>query len=170
MNVRVGVVRLAVAGALCLVSVPLYAQQHLIVPALANATHPSDLDFQAGECDVEPAGLMVCEFQQVFLTPAAFDADTCLITTSRYALTLKQQADSQWTSTDGPDGPCGLTVTTTLHNSGGAMWEMETRTAVTKEDGAPNCRGVAEATETLSWRNTRRMLNCRFVQPGAMSR
>jgi hypothetical protein len=170
MNVRIGVVRIVVSGALCLASVPLDAQEHLTVPALANATHPSDLDFQAGECDVEPTGLMACQFQQVFLTPAYFDADTCLITTNRYALTLERRAGSEWATTDGPNGPCGVIVTTVLRNSGGAMWEMETRTTVTKRDNSLDCRGVAEATETLSWRNTRRAIGCRFVQPGAMSR
>lgn len=169
MNVRTGAVGIVVAGVLCFGSVPIDAQEHLIVPALSNATQPSDLDFQAGECDVEPSGLLACQFQQVFLTPAAFDAETCLITTNRYALTLEKQGGSEWATTDGPNGPCGVIVTTTLRNSGGAMWEMETRTTVTKKDSSLDCRG-ADATETLSWRNTRRALGCRFVQPGAMSR
>jgi hypothetical protein len=170
MNVRVCAVGMVVAGALGLGSVPLDAQQHLTVPALANATHPSDLDFQAGECDVEPTGRMACQFQQVFLTPAAFDADTCLITTNRYALTLEKQAGQQWASTDGPSDTCGVIVTTTLQNDGGAMWSMDTRTTVTKKDSSPDCQRLAETTESLSWRNTRRALPCRFVQPGAMSR
>jgi hypothetical protein len=170
MNVRVGAVAIVVAGALGLVSVPLDAQEHLTVPALANATHPSDLDFQAGECDVDPSGRMACQFQQVFLTPASFDADTCLITTNRYALTLQKQAGLQWASTEGPNGTCGVIVVTTLHNDGGAKWAMDTRTIVTKKDSSPACRRLAEATETLSWQNTRRALPCRFVQPGAMSR
>jgi hypothetical protein len=157
--------------AAALVSVPLDAQQHLLIPALANATHPSDLDFQAAECDIAPNGqTMECQFQQVFLTPASFDAQTCLITTNRYALTLQKQTGLEWSTTEGPTGECGVTVVTTLKNDGGAMWAMDVRTTVTKKDGAPACRSMENATETLSWRNTRRTLPCTFVQPGAMSR
>ncbi len=158
------------AVVLILISVPLGAQQHLMIPALANATHPSDIDFQAGECDLDLTGRMHCQFQQVFLTPAAFDPDACLITTNRYELTLQKQTGLKWTSTEGPDGDCGVTVVTTLQNDGGAMWAMDTRTIVTKRESSPACQNLQDATETLSWRNTRRTLPCRFVQPGAMSR
>jgi len=172
MNVRAGATTVIVlVAAQAFVGIRLDAQQHLLIPALANATHPSDLDFQAAECDIAANGqTLECQFQQVFLTAASFDADTCLITTNRYALTLQKQTDLAWATTHGPNGECGVTVVTTLKNDGGAMWAMEIRTTVTKQNSAPACRSLENATETLSWRNTRRSLPCKFVQPGAMSR
>jgi len=49
-------------------------------------------------------------------------------------------------------------------------WTMETRSIVTKKNAAPECQGVDERTETLSWQNIRRPLPCTFVQPGGISR
>ena len=144
---------------------------HITIPSLANATKPLDLEFEAAECDVHRSGTtMQCRFQQVFLTPAAFDAQTCLITTSGYERIFQKQTDGLWLSRSAPEGACGLVENITLQNDGGAMWTMETRKAATKKDAAPSCRTAPDAFEALSWQNVRRPLTCRFIQPGAMLR
>jgi hypothetical protein len=138
---------------------------------LANATRPVDLEFEAGECEVDASGTtMECRFRQVFLTPAAFDPQTCLITTNGYERTFQKQAANRWVSRSEPEGVCGLTDTATLQNDGGAMWTMDMRKTATKKDADPSCRRMADVVDTLSWRNVRRPLACRFIQPGAMSR
>jgi hypothetical protein len=145
--------------------------RHVIVASLANASKPRDLDYQAGECDIDASGkTMECVFQQVFLTVALFDAETCLITTNRFGLTFEKQGDNRWVSKEGPEGECGVMDVTTLENSGGARWTMEARKTVTKKDASADCRQTADSSETLSWQNVRRPLACKFVQPGAMSR
>jgi hypothetical protein len=142
----------------------------VIIPSLAHASDSPDLNFEAGECDVSADGkTMTCEFQQVFLTQAAFDAQTCLITTNRYDRVFAQQSASEWVSKDGPSGDCAVTEVTTLRHDGGAMWIMETRKVAGNQSNA-ECRAVDAAPDVLSWRNVRRSLPCRFVQPGAMSR
>jgi len=143
---------------------------HVIIPSLADANSSDDLNFEAGECDVSGDGrTMTCEFQQVFLTPAAFDAQTCLVTTNRYDRTFQQQTANEWVSRDGPSGACAVTEVTTLRHDGGAMWIMETRKVAGNRTSA-ECRAFDPPPEILSWRNVRRPLACRFVQPGAMSR
>jgi hypothetical protein len=145
--------------------------RHVIVASLANASRPADLDYQAGECDIDATGRkMDCAFQQVFLTVALFDADTCLITTNRYELTFEKQGDNRWVSNEGPDGECGVMDITTLENSGGARWTMETRKRPIRKDASAACRQAVDTSETLSWQNVRRPLTCKYVQPGAMSR
>jgi hypothetical protein len=144
---------------------------HIIIPSLANASKPSDLDYQGGECDIDQAGkTMDCVFQQVFLTVALFDAQTCLITTSRYERTFQTQAGAGWVSTEGPEGECGVVDITTLVNEGGARWTMDVRKVVTRKDAPPSCRELDGAHETLSWRDVRRTLPCKLVQPGLLSR
>jgi hypothetical protein len=140
----------------------------LIIPSLANLSQPADLDFQAGECDVAPdGGTLECVFQQVFLTVALFDAQTCLVTTNRYARTFKKETDTRWVSREGPEGPCGVEDIATLVHGGGARWTLEMRRVVTRP--SPSCPSVPEP-EILSWQNVRRPVPCRYVQPGAMSR
>jgi hypothetical protein len=144
--------------------------RHLVIPSLANATRPADLDFQAGECDVDDKGTaMTCQFQQVFLTVALFDAKTCLVTTNRYERTFVRGSAGDWVSRDGPEGECGIVDEAILHHEGtGARWTLEMRKTATRR-AAPACR-VDEPPETLSWQNVRRTIPCTFVQPGAMSR
>jgi hypothetical protein len=162
----------------CVSSTPLDGHQardeqasHIIIPSLANASKPSDLDYQGGECDIDQTGkTMDCIFQQVFLTVALFDAQTCLITTTRYERTFQMQTGAGWVSTEGPEGECGVVDITTLVNEGGARWTMDVRKLVTKKDASPVCRALDETPETLSWRDGRRTLPCKFVQPGMLSR
>jgi len=142
---------------------------HVTIPFLANATRPGDLDFQAGECDVNRAGTtMTCRFQQVFLTTSGAPADTCLITTNRYDRVFRKQANGQWISTEGPEGPCGVNDVATLRDEGGVRWTMNIRKAATRKDAPPECRSVDDTAEVLSWQNLRRPLPCRFVQPGGL--
>ena len=142
---------------------------HVTIPFLANATRPGDLDFQAGECDVNRAGTtMTCRFQQVFLTTSGAPADTCLITTNRYDRVFRKQANGQWISTEGPEGPCGVNDVATLRDEGGVRWTMNIRKAATRKDAPPECRNVEDTAEVLSWQNLRRPLPCRFVQPGGL--
>lgn len=143
---------------------------HVVIPFLANATKPSDLGFEGGECEIGNGGdAMDCQFQQVFLTTSDAVPDTCLVTTNRYQRRFRRQSDAQWVSTEGPTGECGLLDVVTLRDDGGVRWTMTIRKSATQKD-APACRGIGEASETLGWQNLRRQLPCRFVQPGALSR
>jgi hypothetical protein len=142
---------------------------HIVIPFLANATRPADLDFEGGECDVDRAGnTMECRFQQVLLTTSSVAPQTCLITTNRYERTFQKQSPTRWVSTEGPTGACGLVDVHTLEDNGGVRWTMETRKTATSQD--PQCRrGLDGQAETLSWQNIRRALPCTFVQPGGLS-
>src|SRR4051812_38862947 len=93
---------------------------HVVIPFLANATKPADLDFEGGECERDASGdRMDCTFQQVFLTTSDLAPDTCLITTNRYERTFRRDTATRWVSTEGPDGACGLLDVATLQNDGG---------------------------------------------------
>jgi hypothetical protein len=144
---------------------------HIVIPFLANATKPADLDFEGGECELDASrNRMDCTFQQVFLTTSDLAPDTCLITTNRYERTFRRDTATRWVSTEGPEGVCGLLDVATLQNDGGVKWTMETHKAVTKKDASPACQSSDTQAETLSWQNLRRPLPCRFVQPGGLSR
>jgi len=155
------------------------SSSHIVIPLLANATKPGDLDFQGGECELDAARTtMECVFQQAFLTTSSVAPDTCLITTSRYQRTFRRaaadgvsrtaSAPARWVSTEGPEGDCGMLDVATLQYDGGIKWTMETKKAATKKD--PACRALEGEPETLSWQNLRRPLPCKFVQPGGLSR
>jgi hypothetical protein len=166
------------SGPFAQVSAP--SSSHLVIPLLANATKPGDLDFQGGECELDATRTtMECVFQQAFLTTSSVAPDTCMITTSRYQRTFRRQATAEgvsrtgsmparWVSTEGPEGDCGMLDVATLQYEGGIKWTMETKKAATKKDAA--CRALEGEPETLSWQNLRRPLPCRFVQPGGLSR
>jgi hypothetical protein len=147
------------------------ASSHLVIPFLANATKPSDLGFEAGECEIDRAGIsMTCQFHQVFLTTADRVPDTCLVTTNQYQRTFQRQAERRWISTEEPAGDCGLLEVVTLQDDGGVRWTMTIRKVATQTDALPACRAIEETVETLSWQNLRRALPCRFIQPGGLSR
>lgn len=149
--------------------VPAAGASHVVIASLANDTNPDDLDFQGGECELDSTGrTLTCEFQQVFLTRSPLDADTCLVTTNRYARTFEKSADRVWVSRAGPTGPCGhLNITTLTDEGNGRRWTLEERTTVTRRESA-SCTGPEPKPEVLSWRRARRPLPCRFVQPGAL--
>jgi hypothetical protein len=150
---------------------PSASPSHVVIPFLANATKSTDLDFQGGECELDASGnRMACTFQQVFLTTSAVAPDTCLITTNRYERDFRRDTASRWTSTEGPEGICGLLDVATLQDDGGVRWTMEIHKVVTKKAASPTCQAYDTQSETLSWQNTRRPLPCRFVQPGGLSR
>jgi hypothetical protein len=145
-------------------------RSHIVIPFLANATMPEDLDFEGGECELgADANTMDCTFQQVFLTTSAVAPDTCLITTNRYQRTFRRDTSVRWVSIEGPEGVCGLLDVVTLQDGGGVRWTMETRRLATRTDAAPNCPAADAQVTTLSWQNVRRRLPCRFVQPGGLS-
>ena len=149
---------------------PPAAPSHVVIPFLANATKPTDLDFEGGECELDTSGnRMACTFQQVFLTTSAVAPDTCLITTNRYERAFRRDTASRWVSTEGPEGVCGLLDVATLQDEGGVRWTMETHKVVTKKD-ASSCQAYDTQSETLSWQDLRRPLPCKFVQPGGLSR
>ena len=75
----------------------------MTIPFLANATKPTDLEFEGAECDVDASGnRMTCAFQQLFLTTSPLAPDTCLVTTNRYDRVFQRDSSSHWTSTEGP--------------------------------------------------------------------
>ena len=144
---------------------------HVVIPFLANATKPSDLGFEGGECELDASrNRMDCTFQQVFFTTTAVAPDTCLVTTNRYQRVFRRETTTRWVSTEGPEGVCGLLDVVTLEDGGGVRWTMEIRKVVTKKDAAPMCTALDDEAETFSWQNVRRPLPCRFVQPGGLSR
>jgi len=156
------------------------SSSHVVIPLLANATKPADLDFQGGECELDATRTtMECVFQQAFLTTSSVAPDTCLITTNRYQRTFRRQTTgdgasratstpARWVSTEGPEGDCGMLDVATLQYDGGIKWTMETKSVATKKDAA--CRALEGEPETLSWQNLRRPLPCKYVQPGGLSR
>jgi hypothetical protein len=150
---------------------PALAPGRVIIPFLASATRPADLEFEGAECERNPIGnRMECTFQQVFLTTSAVVPDTCLITTNRYARTfeLDRDAENRWVSREGQDGVCGIVDVVTLHDGGRGKWTMEMRKVATKKDAASTCGTMETGPETLSWQGIRRPLPCRFVQPGGL--
>ena len=143
----------------------------MIIPFLASANRPADLEFEGVECERDLNGKrMECTFQQVFLTTSAIVPETCLITTNRYARTfdLDRESANRWVSREGPEGVCGIVDIVTLHDTGNGRWTMETRKVATKPDGAATCGTLETGPETLSGQNIRRPLPCRFVQPGGL--
>jgi hypothetical protein len=144
---------------------------HVVIPFLANAARPADLDFEGGECERQASGnTMTCTFQQVFLTTSLVAPDTCLITTNRYEREFRRDAANRWVSTEGPDGECGVLDIATLRDEGGVHWTMETRKMAMNNEASAACKASSSQSETFSWQNIRRPLPCRFVQPGALSR
>ena len=144
---------------------------HLTIPFLANATKPADLDFEGGECDVEPDGnRMACQFQQVLITTSDLAPDTCFVTTNHYDRIFDKQTPTKWVSRQPIEGPCAIVDLTTLQDDGGIKWTMETRKLVGSRDASASCRLVDEKPETLSWQNVRRRLPCTFIQPGGLGR
>lgn len=144
---------------------------HVVIPFLANATKPADLEFEGAECERDAsAATMDCAFQQVFLTTSPVAPDTCLVTTNRYERSFRHEAPNRWVSVEGPSGDCGLVDAVTLRDEGGVRWTMELSRVATKKDASPACRSQDDQLTTLSWQNIRRPLPCRFVQPGGLGR
>ena len=144
---------------------------HVTIPFLANATKPTDLDFEGGECDVDADGAaMTCQFQQVMLTTSSLAPDTCFVTTNHYDRVFKKISPVRWINTQGAEGPCGVAEETTLQDGGSVKWTMEIRKVATKKDASPACAAMDERPEVMSWQNVRRALPCTFVQPGSLSR
>jgi hypothetical protein len=152
---------------------PAPSPRRVIIPFLANATRPEDLEFEGAECDRDAAGnRMECTFQQVFLTTSAIVPDTCLVTTNRYTRTFDLSIATpphRWVSRQGPDGACGIVDTLTLHDGGDSKWTMEMRKVATKRDAGAACGTTETGPEILSWQNVRRPLPCKFVQPGGLA-
>ena len=162
-----GAPRLALAQAPAVA--PPSPPHRIVISTLVNQADGAALDFQGGECEVDTDGrAMTCEFQQVFLTASPLDANTCLVTTNRYVRRFQQTAARIWLSRDEPVGACGVEEQATLTDEGdGRRWSLEQRKVVTRPEAA-GCKAPAPAPEVLSWRNARRPLPCRFVQPGAL--
>jgi hypothetical protein len=150
---------------------PSASPSHVVIPFLANATKPADLDFEGGECELDANGdRMTCTFQQVFLTLSVVAPDTCLITTNRYERAFRRETARKWVSREEPEGVCGLVDVATLEDGGGVRWTMEAHKVVTKRDASSTCQAYETPSETMSWQNLRRPLPCKFVQPGGLSR
>jgi len=160
---------LLAGGAACLAGSAQAQPSRLVIGALVNEAEGAILDLQGGECEVASSdGSMTCEFQQVFLTPAPADAQTCLVTTNRYARTFQKSGDRTWTSRDEPTGPCGMVDEAILIDEGDQRrWRLEQRKIITRRDTAA-CQTTSPPPEVLSWRRARRALPCRFIQPGAL--
>jgi hypothetical protein len=153
-----------------LVAMMLAQSSRIAIPFLANAPDAAEIGFEGAECVVTPtATSMHCEFQQVFLTTSPVVPDTCLVTTNRYERTFTKDSPQRWISREQPSGACGVVDVATLTDEGGVRWTMELRKTPTRKD-ARECAAAQEQVETLSWRNIRRPLPCRFVQPGGLSR
>jgi hypothetical protein len=146
-------------------------RKQVTIPFLANASRPTDLDFEAAECDVAEDGqTMACEFQQVLLSVSDIVPETCMIVTNRYELTFRKQTPTRWVSNEGPTGACGVINVATLQDDGGVRWIKETRKVLTNRNGSESCSLLDERPEVLSWQQLRRPLPCRFIQPAAFVR
>jgi len=146
------------------------ARSHVTIPFLANATKPTALEFEGAECDVDASGTrMACAFQQLFLTTSSAAPDTCLVTTNRYDRVFLRDAPNHWTSTEGPEGVCGLLDVATLQDDGGVRWTMELKKEVTKKEASAACLTMKVQSEVFSWQNIRRPLPCKNVQPGGLA-
>jgi hypothetical protein len=154
-----------------LIVLPLFLQgaTHISIPFLANASDAADIAFEGADCAVS-GNTMRCEFQQVFLTTTPVAPDTCMVTTNRYDRTFTKQSAVQWVSTEGPAGVCGIEDVATLTDEGGVRWTMELRKRVTHKTAAAECGGPDQPPEVLSWKNIRRSLPCKFIQPGELRR
>jgi len=143
---------------------------HVTIPFLANASKPVDLEFEGAECDIDASGSrMTCAFQQLFLTTSSVAPDTCLVTTNRYDRVFRRDSPNQWVSREGPEGACGLLDVATLTDDGGVKWTMELKKEVTRKEGSVACLTMKVQPEVFSWRNIRRPLPCRNIQPGALT-
>jgi hypothetical protein len=146
-------------------------ERRLTIPYLANDSKPQDLDFAAAECDLAQDGQrMDCRFRQVFVTTASHDATACVITSNGYALPFDKVSATRWVSVGAPDGVCGVVETTTLDDGGGTRWTMTIRRAATGDIDRDECRARPVESEVYSWKNVRRPLPCRTIQPGAIER
>jgi hypothetical protein len=145
--------------------------QRLVIPYLANATKPDDLDFAAAQCDITPGGeQMACRFRQVFLTIASVDPTTCVMTTNGYEQTFRRESATRWVSTGAPAGECGMVETTTLDDAGGIRWTMTVRRVATRNATQSSCLAVSAEPESYSWQRVKRKLPCTSIQPGAIER
>lgn len=145
------------------------ARSRIVIGTLANDSNPADLDFQGAECVVAPSGRsMDCAFQQVFLTIAPLDSQTCLVTTNSFERHFEKESDTRWISREAAEGACGEVDTATLIDDGGEVrWTLEFRKVKTQRTTAA-CQADDPPVERYSWRNARRRLPCQFVQPGAV--
>ncbi|MGE0449913.1 MAG: hypothetical protein AB7Q29_10070 [Vicinamibacterales bacterium] len=140
----------------------------LVIPFLANATKPSDLDFMGVDCDVTADGSeMTCRFRQVFLTTPAIDPASCVITTNSYDRVFRRDAARRWISRDAPVGACAVVETATLEGEG-RRWTLTFHRVASVD--RPECRGIAFQPETYDTNGLRRRLPCAFVQPGELER
>jgi len=77
-------------------------QNHVTIPFLANASKPSDLEFEGAECEIGAGGSrMTCAFQQLFLTTSPVAPDTCLVTTNRYEREFRRDSPVRWINREG---------------------------------------------------------------------
>jgi hypothetical protein len=163
---------LALAGGLAWAESNQGAAPSQTVILLANATRPKDLDFEGAICHLDASGqTMTCSFQQVLLVPERDDPATCTITTNRYEKDFLRMSETRWVSNSEPDGLCGVVTATTLQKdpeSGDQSWTIESHKVVTNKDVVALCRSVDDTPKTMSWKNTRRALPCRFVRPRAI--
>jgi hypothetical protein len=169
-NRRRTIVQVCAALAACLSTTSSTSGQpsRVTIPFLVSTGQAAALEFDGAECQIDAGDTaMTCAFQQVFLTTSSVTPDTCLVTTNRYERTFRRDAPGHWTSTEGPTGSCGLLDIATLEDGGGVRWTMELHKQVTKRDD-PACGAVNEQPETFGWRDIRRPLPCRFVQPGGL--
>src|SRR5262249_7404710 len=97
--------------------IPGPTQNHVTIPFLANASKPTELEFEGAECEIDAGGShMTCAFQQLFVTTSPVAADTCLVTTNRYDREFRRDSPDRWTNREGPEGICGLIDVVTLTN------------------------------------------------------
>src|SRR5262245_29042163 len=149
---------------------PVPPRSHVVIPFLANATEPHDLEFEGAECDIDASGTrMTCAFQQLFFTTSPVAPDTCLATTNRYDRVFRRDSPNHWTSSEGPDGVCGILDIATLQDDGGVRWTMELKKEVTKNEASAACLTMKVPPEVFSWQNIRRPLPCKNIQPGGLT-
>ena len=148
------------------------AQPRTSYVTIPNLAKPSELDFEGADCK-RTDDVMTCEFHQVLLIPMKTDPSVCEIYTNRYESTFTKQNTRRWVSNEGPQGVCGVVTVTTLEQdesdpTSGLLWTMNTQKIVTNKSADTVCKQLDERPETLTWRDSRRPLPCKFVTPAAI--
>jgi hypothetical protein len=96
---------------------------------------------------------------------------TCKVTNLRpYELTFQHQPDGRWISNDGPSGPCGTILITTLSREKDySLWTYTQRRIITNKTGTlgvVQCSAFEDHTQVFSWRKVDKVRQCQAIKFG----
>jgi hypothetical protein len=97
---------------------------------------------------------------------------TCKIVSLRpFELTFQLQPDGRWLSNDGPSGPCGVILITTLEKDPkySVLWTYTQRRLITNKAGSiglAECKAFEEHTQVFSWKPQDKFRQCKMIKFG----